>query len=296
MPQFHRVYDVYVTQTYTVAIPARRGNHRAKRPEDNTVKGVLSQKSKKKMRDILIGWNEVIRCAPLDTQRKWRIKPRFTMLTLTLPSKQIHKDEEIKTKCLNPFLTELKKALGRNLLYVWSAEAQPENTQNIHFHVVTDRYIDKHWARAVWNRIVDRLGYVERSGFTAPPSTDIRVRNIDKQSVEYLMKYLSKKNDKARKIHGKLWGCSHRLTTLQVAVFSTQGGVDVAELEKVAIEKGLKVFTPCECVLFIPHNNKERHSLYGEGFDRLLEDAARREYDKLAPIIESYRFIKFDST
>lgn len=293
MPQFNRIYDVFVKARYTVVIPQRRGNKGAKRPLCNKVKGILSNKSKRKMEDILIGWNEVLRCAPIESKKIWRIKPRFTMLTLTLSSKQVHKDEEIKTKILNPFITELKKVLGRNLLYVWSAEAQPLNTDNIHFHIVTDRYIDKHWARAVWNRIQDRLGYVERCKFTNPPSTDIRVRNIDKQSVAYLMKYLTKFKKTARKITGKLWGCSHKLTTLQVAVVSEQPDMDVAQLEREAIEKGLKIFTPNEHVIFIPHNDKERNALYGKDFDLLLEASARQQYAKIAPLVESYRFVKF---
>lgn len=293
MPQFNRIYDVFVKQRYTVVIPSRRGNKGAKRPICNKVKGILSNKSKHKIEDILIGWNEVLRCAPIEAKKKWRIKPRFTMLTLTLSSKQVHKDEEIKTKCLNPFITELKKVLGRNLLYLWSAEAQPENTQAIHFHMIMDRYVDKTWAQSVWNRMQDRLGYIERSKFTNPPSTHIKVRNIDKQSVAYLMKYLTKHKKTARKITGKLWGCSHKLTTLQVAVISEQPDMDVAELEREAIEKGLKVFCPNSYVIFIPHNDKERNALYGKDFDLLLEASAQQQYAKIAPIVESYRFVKF---
>jgi hypothetical protein len=241
----------------------------------------------------LIGWNEVLRCAPIEAKKMWKVKPRFTMLTLTLSSKQKHTDEEIKQKCLNPFITELKKVLGRNLLYLWSAEAQPLNTQNIHFHIITDRYICANWAQSVWNRIQDRLGYIERSNFTNPPSTHIKIKNIDKQTVGYLMKYITKFKKTARKITGKLWGCSHKLNSLCVAVVSEQPDMDVSQLEREATEKGLKIFTPNSYVIFIPHNDKERRLLYGEEFDLLLENAAREQYTKIAPLVESYRFVKF---
>jgi hypothetical protein len=318
VPQFNRYYDVYTTHNYTVAIPRKRGNKNAKRPTDNTVKGVLSSKSKKKIREVLCGWNEALRCAGQANRAKWRIMPRFTMLTLTLASTQIHTDEEIKTKLLNPFLTELKKALGdveitvkskmkdgtvvekkkkvSNLLYLWSAEAQHNESGNIHFHIVTDRYIDKGWAREVWNRIQDRLGYVERSGYTSPPSTDIRTRNIDKKSVEYLMKYITKKGKKTREIDGKLWGCSQALLKIKVQVKGDYDSVDVQMLESEATRLGLKIICPNAHVIFIPHNAKELALFMGDGIFNELEDSAREEYKKIAVYVESYRYVKFNST
>jgi hypothetical protein len=297
MPAFLKIYNVYVKHRYTVIIPQRSGNRNAKRPISNKVKGLLSNKSKKKIYDILLGWNEVIRCAPVEAKKKWKVKPRFTMLTLTLSSKQAHSDEEIKTKCLNPFITEMKKTLGFNLLYLWSAEVQP-STQNIHFHIVTDRYLDKHWVRSVWNRMQDRLGYVARCVISNPPSTDIRIRNIDRQSVAYLMKYLTKKNKKGeevRDVSGKLWGCSHKLLCVNVAVVSEAVGMDLVEIEREANRLGLKIICPNEHIIFIPHNDKERIALYGVTYETMLEESAMREYIKLAPLIESYQFIKFEA-
>lgn len=86
---------------------------------------------------------------------------RFTIafVTLTLPSKQIHSDKEIINKCLNSLLLEAKKYYEvKN--YVWRAEKQQNG--NIHFHLLIDKFIPYYELRNRWNRIVNKLGYVDR--------------------------------------------------------------------------------------------------------------------------------------
>lgn len=80
-----------------------------------------------------------------------------TFLTLTLPSKQIHTDKEISKFCLNPFLTYARKYFGVRY-YIWKKEVQGNG--NLHYHIVTDRYIDSKYLRRTWNRIIN-VGYVE---------------------------------------------------------------------------------------------------------------------------------------
>ncbi|WP_026726523.1 rolling circle replication-associated protein [Flavobacterium sasangense] len=87
------------------------------------------------------------------------VQYKLTFITLTLPSKQIHSDNEIKSKCLNQFLIELKKNYGVSR-YIWKAEKQENN--NIHFHIIADKYIKWKEIRECWNRIVNKLGYVDR--------------------------------------------------------------------------------------------------------------------------------------
>jgi len=87
------------------------------------------------------------------------VKFRIAFITLTLPSLQIHSDNEIKSKCLNSFLLELKKFYQvRN--YIWRAEKQANG--NLHFHVITDKFVPWSEIRDRWNRIVNKLGYVDR--------------------------------------------------------------------------------------------------------------------------------------
>lgn len=84
---------------------------------------------------------------------------KIAFITLTLPSPQVHDDNTIKRKCLNSMLIELKKYEGvKN--FVWRAELQQNG--NIHFHIVIDKFV--HWndLRDRWNRIINKLGYVDR--------------------------------------------------------------------------------------------------------------------------------------
>lgn len=84
---------------------------------------------------------------------------KITFITLTLPSKQIHSDNEIKSQCLNQFLIELSK-YHKVSNYVWRAEYQKNG--NIHFHILTNKYIFWNDIRNRWNRIINKLGYVDR--------------------------------------------------------------------------------------------------------------------------------------
>ncbi len=91
------------------------------------------------------------------TGRKFAMKVAF--VTLTLPSTQIHPDNEIKASCLNQFLIEIK-ARCKVRRYVWRAEKQKNG--NIHFHIVIDQFIPHQLIRDIWNRICEKLGYVSR--------------------------------------------------------------------------------------------------------------------------------------
>jgi uncharacterized membrane protein (UPF0136 family) len=91
------------------------------------------------------------------TGRKLTFKVSF--VTLTLPSVQVHPDRKIINKCLNQWLVEARKYYYvKN--YVWRAEKQKNG--NIHFHILIDKYIDYQELRDGWNRIVNKLGYVDR--------------------------------------------------------------------------------------------------------------------------------------
>lgn len=91
------------------------------------------------------------------TGRLFKFKLAF--VTLTLPSKQIHSDNQIKSECLNQLLIEVKKVYKvRN--YIWRAEKQENG--NIHFHLVVDKFIPYQELRDRWNRIINKLGYVDR--------------------------------------------------------------------------------------------------------------------------------------
>ncbi len=87
-----------------------------------------------------------------------KVTYKLTFITLTLPSMQIHSDKEIKSKCLNHFLTVLRNKF-KSELYIWKAEKQENG--NIHFHILCDKYIHYTKLRECWNRIINKLGYVD---------------------------------------------------------------------------------------------------------------------------------------
>jgi hypothetical protein len=151
---------------------------------------------------------------------------KLAMITLTLPSPQIHDDETIKSKCLNQFLIEMKNKFQCSD-YIWKAEKQ-EN-KNIHFHILVNRYIHHEQIKTIWNRIIDKLGYCatyaenqreffkngfrmsdnshdkrtetqqraafeksQKENWSQPNSTDIHALYKVKNAGAYLTKYLAK--------------------------------------------------------------------------------------------------------
>lgn len=154
-------------------------------------------------------------------KRFYDLKVNF--ITLTLASKQLHSDNVIKTKLLNQFLTELRTRYKVEN-YVWCAE--PQKNGNIHFHITANKYVPWWELKETWNRIQDKLGYVQRFfdvyGHYEPNSTDVHsVRKIRKLP-GYLYKYFTKESDVERPacagatnnkgIQGKRWGLSTSLS------------------------------------------------------------------------------------
>jgi hypothetical protein len=130
-----------------------------------------------------------------------RTKSYFTFkvnfITLTLSSSQIHTDNEIKKGLLNQFLIEASKKWNV-VNYVWKAEKQRNG--NIHFHILTDKFIPYSELRNVWNRIQNKFGYVDRfqakNGNRQPNSTDIHSLQKIANIYDYVTKYMCK-NDKS---------------------------------------------------------------------------------------------------
>lgn len=85
--------------------------------------------------------------------------PNFksSFITLTLPSAQVHSDTEIK-KVLNNFLSTLRFHGLKN--YVWKLELQKNG--NVHFHLIIDKFFHFYYLRALWNKNLNKLGYIDR--------------------------------------------------------------------------------------------------------------------------------------
>lgn len=157
---------------------------------------------------------------------------QLAFITLTLPSKQMHSHGEITSRCLNLFLTHLRKKF-RVSNYIWRAEIQANG--NIHYHLVIDRWIHYMMLRKYWNLALAKLGYIEayaatykemdyetyrywrhqrgnydekkirkafkegvRTQWLSPNTTDVhRTRDIKSLSA-YISKYLTKRNERIK--------------------------------------------------------------------------------------------------
>jgi len=137
-------------------------------------------------------------------------------ITLTLSSKQIHSDKDIKRRLLDMMIKRLKKEFGVNK-YFWRAETQENG--NIHFHLIVDKYCSWIKLRDMWNQIQNVLGYIDRFENVHmtrnPNSVDVKgVKDVG-NFVNYVLKYCLK-DEKNRKIEGRLFGMSDELRNIGV--------------------------------------------------------------------------------
>lgn len=175
------------------------------------------------------------------------INYKMSFITLTLSSTQIHTDQLIKNLLINQFLVEAKKKW--NIQYhVWRLEKQKNG--NAHFHFIFDKFVPHAELREVWNRIQNKLGYVDRyaakmellsfreykdlfkenrnydakkilnaykkgkaTHWQYPNSTDVHSLMFINNIDAYLIKYLSK-NEQNKGIEGRMWGCSQNLSNI----------------------------------------------------------------------------------
>jgi hypothetical protein len=152
-------------------------------------------------------------------------KRKMVFATLTLPSPQLHTDQEIKRKILVPFLDTMKYNLNTNN-YFWRAEAQENN--NIHFHIIFDTYINKKTLQNKWNQTLEKLGYITqfeiKHGHRNPPTTHIKLVDNTKNTIKYVLKYATKDSTN-RNITGKIWGMSTSIRCLKVPTFIYSGNI-----------------------------------------------------------------------
>lgn len=216
--------------------------------KDIQYNGFMSPKTKSKVRKYLSVWLNGVDQNNRYYHRRYKNKAIYpTFVTLTLPSKQIHKDLELKRKLLNNIIVWLRESKGVKHYY-WRAE--PQKNKNIHFHIICDRFIDHVELKQAWNTQISKLGYIDayrkrmskltfpeyyalvkkyknmtfdkaksnfikstKQNWSQPNSTDIhRLSNIRSLS-SYVIKYMTK-TDSCRKIEGRIHGGSDTLKKL----------------------------------------------------------------------------------
>ncbi len=78
--------------------------------------------------------------------------------TFTLPSKQQTCTANVTKNIWNQFLTEIRQRTDMQN-YIWRLEFQKNG--NVHYHLVTDTYLDYFFILKIWNRILKSYGYIE---------------------------------------------------------------------------------------------------------------------------------------
>lgn len=187
-----------------------------KKGKSGEYNGYMSKQTTKYVKRILSVWIESCQ----------ENKHPLIFLTLTLSSKQIHDDNTIKRELLNPFIIWLKEEKkAKN--YFWRAE--PQKNGNIHFHIITDIFINANELNTKWNKLQNKLGYIDRyaekqkekykhgffvdygkiktqsiekqaeiykrakaCGFTNAPSTHLVQLDFKKNAIAYVCKYVTK--------------------------------------------------------------------------------------------------------
>jgi hypothetical protein len=133
-----------------------------------------------------------------------KFKFRLTFVTLTLSYRQQHSDTEIKAQLLQPFLDYMIKTFKLSY-YVWKAERQAN--QNIHFHLIFDKYINYAVIRNKWNHYQEKLQYISsywqsqaahkpypttKEDYYSVNSTDVHSTRKVKDLARYMCKYMVK--------------------------------------------------------------------------------------------------------
>jgi len=284
--------------------------------------GTLSKQAQKKLKlsiEYFLMLNKTPGRGANKTARSYKNKIAF--ITLTLPSAQIHSDKLIKEKCLNQFMIELHK-YHHITNYIWRAEYQKNG--NIHFHILVNRFISWNEIRSRWNRIINKLGYVDKyresiklwhskgfqvrkdllknwsaekqykaylagkkTDYSQPNSIDIHgIKNI-LNIKSYLIKYMSKNendNNEYESEPSKVFGSPGRIWTASIILSKIKGAS--GEVDNQTQDNLDKLF-----------KNSAIHKFEGDYFtiiDINVEDILKEGCTYLHSLFYSYMLQTFD--
>jgi len=191
-------------------------NNRIKQINNKKYLGFLTQSGKSTIKKRLTAWLTAIKIYNLSQINTGKFRKHMPIfVTLTLSGKQIDDDKIIKRKLLEPFLKQLRY----NNLYThhfWKAERQKND--NIHFHIVFDKYIDKKELQKRWNSVQKKNGYLDlfeiKFNHLDAPSTHVKGISNMNRATNYVLKYVQKeKNETA--IDGRVYTFSKCLALIK---------------------------------------------------------------------------------
>lgn len=174
-------------------------------------------------------------------------------ITLTLPFEQFHKDTEITKLILGTFFDKCRK-LGILENYVWRAEKQKNG--NIHYHIITDTFVNYSLVYRLWKQSLEKLNYLTeysnkfknmsyseyrnlkqninldekkvsekyakgvRENWKNPPCVKVDYLDNISSVSNYIAKYTSKNEDSPNIVSGRVWSCSSSVASA-VKLFKT---------------------------------------------------------------------------
>lgn len=195
----------------------------------------LSKLSAKKVRravEWLYLFSELKRAPATETHKAFYFRLNF--LTITLSSAQMHSDKYITEHLLQPLLMWLKRKYNVNS-YLWKAEIQ--NNGNIHYHITTNKFIDKIAVNRKWNSIQENHGYVKVHPVTKevynPPSTDIKAVKNESELGNYLGGYYSKKDEycKVKTQDGSRYATLKDFNLWEQHFYQDENGIEATKYE-----------------------------------------------------------------
>ncbi len=148
----------------------------------------------------------------------------INFFTFTLPSRKGYKVYQLSPTCektgdlaitakfsrlLESVAVNIKRHAGEKFSYVWISEAQMKRQKkfggvgDLHFHLVTDAYIDIMWLQNTWN---NHVGVISKS------SVDVqRIPRSVRSIPAYLIKYMGK--GAQRYIYSRRFSCTRNLSS-----------------------------------------------------------------------------------
>lgn len=182
--------------------------------DKNGYNGVISKRTKAKIQTLMQNWLSANLIAQKNGYRqpKGSQKIQASFITVTLPKKQVHSDQEVRRQALQGFLQALKRK-ANVINYIYVSELQKNG--NIHFHIVVDRYIGRYKVRNLWRKQMFLMGYLSEYTTEEKASqalcTDIQKMDNVKKVAKYIGKYIAKSNNvvaSGKQLTGRIWGMS----------------------------------------------------------------------------------------
>jgi len=245
-------------------------------------KGKLTDDSLKNLKaaiKLLIAQSEEKTATNFKTNTTFKFRCNFVTLTLSAAQGE-WEDMTIKRKVFDPWIKKAKRWFQlRN--YVWRAERQ--QNQNIHFHLITDTYMDHKLLRDSWNQSQNLLNFIDdfekKHGHRHPNSTDVHSIQQIKNLAAYICKYMTKDGDDKNLIDGKVWGCSTNLSKYKSRQLINAGKIreEVDVIMNTFYDRKFET----EFATIIPMSEKEWHKALGtelmKEFKALIGDVRKND-------------------